>query len=72
MPNSPGGQRCPALSVTSLPAPPSPVRYMSVWSQAFVSGSYTPLIDFYVWKKKGLDFKELLQQLVYYQQHNLK
>lgn len=30
MPNSPGGQSCPALSLTSLPAPLSPVRYMSV------------------------------------------
>lgn len=28
MPNSPGGQSCPALSLTSLPAPLSPVRYM--------------------------------------------
>lgn len=33
MPNSPGGQSCPALSLTSLPAPLSPVRYMCVWSQ---------------------------------------
>lgn len=39
MPNSPGGQSCPALSLTSLPAPLSPVRYMSVWSQSCMSSN---------------------------------
>lgn len=43
MPNSPGGQNCPALSLTSLPAPLSPVRYMSVWSQGCTSGKDTTL-----------------------------
>lgn len=37
MPNSPGGQSCPALSLTSLPAPLSPARYMSVARAASVA-----------------------------------
>ncbi|AWP20576.1 Hypothetical protein SMAX5B_001737 [Scophthalmus maximus] len=42
MPNSPGGQSCPALCLTSLLAPPSPVRYMCVWSKGCRSGDDTP------------------------------
>lgn len=48
MPNSPGGQSCPALSLTSLPAPLSAVRYMSVWSQGCTSRNDTPLLFPYI------------------------
>lgn len=48
MPNSPGGQSCPALSLTSLPAPLSPVRYMSVWSQGCMSSDDTLLLFSYI------------------------
>lgn len=48
MPNSPGGQSCLALSLTSLPAPLSPVRYMSVYSHDCISGSGTPLLFSYI------------------------
>lgn len=34
MPNSPGGQNRLSLPLTSLPAPPSPARYMSVCGRA--------------------------------------
>lgn len=43
MPNSTGGQSCPALSLTSLPAPPSPVRYMSAQSRSCITDTETPL-----------------------------
>lgn len=49
MPNSPGGQSCPALSLTSLPAPLSPVRYMSVCSQGCISGTDNSSFLTYVW-----------------------
>lgn len=48
MPNSPGGQSCPALSLTSLPAPLSPVRYMCVWSQGCTSRNDSPLLFSYI------------------------
>lgn len=48
MPNSPGGQSCPALSLTSLPAPLSLVRYMSVWSQGCVNGDDIPPLFSYI------------------------
>lgn len=48
MPNSPGGQSCPALSLTSLPAPLSPVRYMSVRSQSCINGDNIPFFFTYI------------------------
>lgn len=45
MPDSTGGQSCPALSLTSLPAPLSPVRYMSFCILCCISGSGTPLFS---------------------------
>lgn len=56
MPNSPGGQSCPALSLTSLPAPLSPVRYMSVWSQGWYSSS----LFLHIWfKTVGLSWNKV-------------
>lgn len=55
MPNSPGGQSRPALSLTSLPAPLSPVRYMSVWSYGCMSADDTLFLFSYM---------SLLSQLV--------
>lgn len=48
MPNSPGGQSCPALSLTSLPAPLSLVRYMSVWSQGYINSADILLLFTYI------------------------
>lgn len=45
MPNSTGGQSCPALALTSLPAPLSPVRYMSAWSLGCITHTETPLFS---------------------------
>lgn len=43
MPNSTGGQSCPALSLTPLPAPLPPVRYMSAWGLGCVTDTEAPL-----------------------------
>lgn len=45
MPNSTGGQSCPALALTSLPAPLSPVRYMSAWSLGYITDTQNPLFS---------------------------
>lgn len=45
MPNSTGGQSCPALSLTPLPAPLPQVRYMSARSLGCITDTETPLFS---------------------------
>lgn len=61
MPNSPGGQSCPALSLTSLPAPLSPVRYMCAWSQGCMRAADSPLLfPLHIWVKTvGLSWNKV-------------